>query len=93
MFGDSIVLLPHVFDFLPRKSVKKGLSLCVTITAFFIYVFTLKIQIKTASLEGAQSRYTECFRVFFLSLHIFLDPFFVACVIGTLERLPVLSCV
>lgn len=49
----SIVLLPNVFDFLPRKSVKKGLNIMsACLSKHFSCVHSLKMQIKIASLEG-----------------------------------------
>lgn len=48
----SIALLPKVFDFLHRKSLKKGLSIMSTCRSVFP-MCSLKMQIKTASVEGA----------------------------------------
>lgn len=62
----SIVLLPKVLDFLPRKSLKKGLSTVSTCCSIF-HVFTLKMQIKTASLEGAHTTFEEFLELSFLS--------------------------
>lgn len=50
----------------PRKSLKKGLSIMSTRHSIF-HVFSLKMQIKTASIEGAL--YTVSWTVWVLSLY------------------------